>query len=380
MPLKHRQPHTIDHFLLRSGSAARMAACVVAAAAVFAASPAAKDALPPGPTVADKMWHFGAMPQADDNPVTAAKVELGKALFFDPRLSANGSISCASCHNPSLGWSDGLKTGIGINGTVLGRATPTIVNVGYNTQFMWDGRKKSLEDQALGPMRAAEEMRTDLVAAVNMLASIAGYREMFGRAFPGEQVSEATIAKALAVFQRTVVSNDSRFDSWVAGERSALTQQEWRGYQVFNDPERGNCAKCHSGPNMTDNGYHNIGIKHADGKADEGRFKIRAVASMKGAFKTPTLRDIALTGPYFHDGSASTLMEVVEHYNRGGDDKSNLSQDVRPLKLSAAEMDELVAFMKTLTGRPTSVVLPVLPQSPDGLPLVVQKPIQSARK
>lgn len=318
----------------------------------------------PAPGAGDRVWLLGKAPDAADNPVTPAKVELGKALFFDPRLSGNGTVSCASCHNPALGWSDGLKTGVGINGTVLGRATPTIINVAYNTQFMWDGRKKSLEDQALGPMKTPEEMRTDFSAALHLLGSIDGYIAMFNKAFPGEAIGEETMAKAIAAFERTVVSKDSRFDRWLSGDRKAISAQEYRGYQVFIDPERGNCATCHGGPNFTDNGYHNIGLKQIDGKVDEGRFKIKAIASMKGAFKTPTLRDIALTAPYFHDGSATTLMEAVEHYNRGGDDKGNLSKDIRPLNLTSAEKDALVAFMMALNGRPIAVAIPALPQSP----------------
>ena len=318
----------------------------------------------PAPGAGDKVWALGKAPDAADNPMTPAKVELGRALFFDPRLSGNGTVSCASCHNPALGWSDGLKTGVGINGTALGRATPTIINVAYNTQFMWDGRKKSLEDQALGPMKTPEEMRTDFSAAVHLLNSVEGYVAMFSKAFPGEAIGEETIAKAIAAFERTVVSKDSRFDRWLSGDIKALSAQEYRGYQVFKDPDRGNCSKCHSGANFTDNGYHNIGLKPVDGKADEGRFKIKAVASMKGAFKTPTLRDIGLTAPYFHDGSAATLMEVVEHYNRGGDDKSNLSKDIRPLNLTSVEKDDLVAFMMALNGRSIAVSIPALPQSP----------------
>lgn len=317
----------------------------------------------PAATEADKAWLLPPLPIVAGNPITPAKAELGKTLFFDPRLSANGTISCASCHNPSLGWSDGLKTGIGINGTVLNRATPTIANMAYNTQFMWDGRKKSLEEQALGPMRTPEEMKTDLKAMVLMMGSVPGYRELFDKAFPGEPISEDTVAKALATFQRTVVSTDSRFDRWLQGDRQAMTVQEWRGYQVFKDPARGNCAVCHSGANFTDNGFHNIGIAQAEGSPDMGRFKVRALAVLKGAFKTPTLRDVALTAPYFHDGSAPTLMDVVEHYDRGGDDKRNLSKDIRPLHLSPLEKEDLVAFMTALNGQGTHITLPRLPQA-----------------
>ncbi len=347
--------------------------CALVALTAVVARPAAAQPVP-APVAADQAFRLGDLPPVAANPITPAKAALGHALFFDPRLSGNGTVSCASCHNPSLGWSDGLKTGIGINGTVLSRATPTIVNVAYNTQFMWDGRSRSLEDQALGPMKAAEEMKTDFTSMMRMLSSIDGYRDLFEKAFPGEPIGEATVAKALAAFQRTVVSKDSRFDRWLDGDRTALTPQEWRGFQVFKDPAKGNCAVCHSGPNFTDNGYHNIGVAQAHGKEDPGRFAVRALPSMKGAFKTPTLRDVALTAPYFRDGSAASLMEVVEHYNRGGDDKSNLSRDVRPLNLGRQEMEDLVAFMHTLTGRQPIVALPQLPQSPRAPTASVARP------
>ena len=343
---------------------ARFALATVAAVglAAMAVASGAADRLVPPAAPEDRVWLLGEPPAPPDNATTPARVELGKALFFDPRLSGNGTISCASCHNPSLGWSDGLRTGVGISGSVLGRATPTVLNTAYNTQFMWDGRKKSLEDQALGPMKTPEEMKTDFTAALALLNRISGYRAMFHAAYPGEPISEETVAKAIAAFERTVVSKDSRFDRWIAGDRSALTPQEHRGYKLFIDPAKGNCAVCHKPPNFTDNGFHNIGIAHAPGQEDAGRFKIRPVAISKGAFKTPTLRDIELTAPYFHSGSARTLAEVVEHYDRGGDDRSNLSPEVRKLNLSAAEKADLVAFMKSLTGATRTTSLPVLPQ------------------
>jgi cytochrome c peroxidase len=301
------------------------------------------------------------MPMPADNASTPARVELGKALFFDPRLSGSGATSCASCHNPGLGWSDALKTAVGARGAVLARATPTIVNAGYNTQFTWDGRNNSLEDQALGPMRAADEMDTDFPAMLRRLRSLPGYVRMFDAAYPGQEISEPTIAKALAAFERSVVTRDAPFDRWVAGDPQALTASQWRGFQVFNDPARGNCAACHGAPNFTDNGFHNIGLRAA-ATPDLGRFNIRKVASMKGAFKTPSLRDIELTAPYFRDGSAATLREVVEHYARGGDDPSNLSASMKPLQLTEQEKDDLVAFMRSLTGVRTAFVLPELPR------------------
>lgn len=336
---------------------ALLSLCLAAAAAAQAAMPASRAG------ASDKAaWMLGsAQAQPADNIANPARVALGKALFFDPRLSGNGTVSCASCHNPGLGWSDGQKKAIGINGQRLGRNSPTIVNVAFNTQFMWDGRAKSLEDQATGPLESAQEMSTDFQHMKLMLASLEGYRTMFARAYPGEAVTEKTVAKALAAFQRTVVSRDSRFDRWLGGKRDAITPQEYRGYQLFKG--KANCAACHSGPNFTDNGFHNIGVAPGDSE-DPGRYKLRALPSMKGAFKTPTLRDIALTAPYFRDGSAATLRQVVEHYNAGGAQPApaNLSPEVRPLGLSAADIDDLVAFMQALTGRQQPVTLPLLPQ------------------
>jgi cytochrome c peroxidase len=316
----------------------------------------------PAASAADVVWRLPATPPMPaDNASTPEREALGKVLFFDPRLSGTGAVSCASCHNPSLGWSDGLKTGIGSRGSTLTRATPTIVNTAYNTQFMWDGRKKSLEDQALGPMKTKEEMDTDFAALLERMRGMPGYVKLFDAAYPNAGITEETIAKALAAFERTVRSGDSPFDRWLAGDTHALTPEQWRGFRVFADPGKGNCAACHNGPNFTDNGFHNIGLKSA-GAPDLGRFNIRAIASMKGAFKTPSLRDIELTAPYFHDGSAATLREVVDHYVRGGDDRSNLATDMKPLDLSEQEKQDLVAFLRALTGRRTAFVVPELPR------------------
>jgi cytochrome c peroxidase len=335
-------------------------ACLALVAAALLAGPARADKVPP-PSATDRVWRLPAVPVPQGNTSTPARVELGKALFFDPRLSGNGATSCASCHNPSLGWSDGLKTAVGMGGLVLARATPTIVNTAFNTQFMWDGRKKSLEDQALGPMKAPEEMNTDFPAVIERLRTMPGYGVLFARAYPGEAIGEETIAKALAAYERSIVSKDSPFDRWLAGDTRALTPAQYRGFRVFTDPGKANCAACHSGPNFTDNGFHNIGLRSTGPRPDLGRFAVRAVASMKGAFKTPTLRDIELTAPYFRDGSAATLREVVEHYARGGEDRSNISADVKQLALSEQDKSDLVAFLRALTGRRVPVTAPNLP-------------------
>jgi cytochrome c peroxidase len=331
----------------------------VALAAGCAGAPGPGDV--PPPATADQAWKLPtAIPMPADNLSTPARVELGKVLFFDPRLSGSGAMSCASCHEAARGWTDGKRLSALPNGDVLPRHSPTLVNLAYNTQFMWDGRKKSLEDQAMGPHRHLSV--ADYSASASRLAGMQGYQALFASAYPGEPMSQETIAKALAAFQRTLVSNDSAFDRWVAGDTKALTPEQYRGYKVFLDPAKGNCASCHSGSNFTDNGFHNIGIRDAGAKPDVGRFEQRPLAAMKGAFKTPTLRDIELTAPYFHDGSAATLRDVVQHYARGGEDRSNVSPDVRPLKLSEQEQDELVAFLRSLTGARTAFVEPQLPR------------------
>jgi cytochrome c peroxidase len=323
-----------------------------------AAGPGAGDVPPPART--DLAWKLPPLPMPADNLSTPERVALGKALFFDPRLSGSGAMSCASCHEAARGWTDGKKFSPLPNGDLLGRHSPTLVNLAYNTQFMWDGRKKSLEDQAIGPHRHLS--KADYATSAARLRELAGYQAMFAKAYPGDPMNEETISKALAAFQRTLVSSDSAFDRWVAGETTALSPEQYRGYKVFLDPAKGNCASCHNGPNFTDNGFHNIGIKDARAKPDVGRFEQRPLAAMKGAFKTPTLREIELTAPYFHDGSAATLREVVEHYARGGDDRTNVSPEVKPLKLTEQDKGDLVAFMRSLTGKRTAFVEPQLPR------------------
>ena len=307
----------------------------------------------------DRYLRPAEAPAPADNQLTPDRVQLGRALFFDPRLSGSNWISCATCHNPGLGWSDGLPTGWGHGMKKLGRATPTILNTAFNPIQMWDGRKSTLEDQALGPIGADAEMNQPLPELVAKLSKIDGYRSMFKKAYPSEGISEVTIAKAIASFERTVISTESPFDRWRMGDAQAISESAKRGFETFTG--KANCQACHSGFNFTDNGFHNIGVKN-DGAEDVGRFAQRPVASLKGAFKTPTLRDIVLTAPYMRNGAYRTLEEVVEHYDRGGDLKENLSPEIKPLHLSTQEKADLVEFMKSLTGKPMQVALPQLPQ------------------
>jgi cytochrome c peroxidase len=309
-------------------------------------------------------WRLPAVPpHPSDNAPTPARVELGKKLFFDPRLSGDGNMSCASCHSPMFGWSDGLGTAKGFKSQVLGRATPTVINTAYNSVQMWDGRKASLEDQAMGPMQADVEMNSNLDKLFKFLNDNPGYRQHFQDAYPGHAIDATTVSKAIASFERTVVSTDTPFDQWVAGKATAMSPDQIKGFALFIDPAKGNCAACHSGPNFTDNSFHNLGLaSSAKDQADVGRFAQKPVKSMKGAFKTPTVREAANTAPYFHDGSASTLFEVMEHYRKGGDVKTNLSAEMKPLQISDTEVRQIVAFMEALSSPPKPFQMPALPR------------------
>lgn len=296
------------------------------------------------------------VPAPADNPMTQESVELGKKLFFDPRLSGSNWISCGTCHNPALGWSDGLPKAIGHGQKVLGRATPTIVNTAYNPHQFWDGRANTLEEQALGPIAAAGEMNQNLDELVTELKGIEGYQSLFNVAYPKDGISKTSIAKAIANFERTVVSTESRFDRWIKGDKNALTKAEQHGFEVFEG--KGRCASCHTGFNFTDNQFHNIGIK---GDKDPGRFAVTKDKGLTGAVKTPTLRDVALTSPYMHNGNYNTLEAVVDHYVRGGDADKNLSPLMAKLDLKQDEKSDLVAFLKALTGEAPKVEIPRLP-------------------
>lgn len=302
------------------------------------------------------------VPTPEGNALTPERVELGKMLFFDPRLSGDKNMSCATCHSPVFGWSDGLPTALGNKSMVLGRASPVITNTAYNSIQMWDGRKSTLEDQALGPMMANEEMNMNLTELIAFLSSNSEYSSLFAKAYPNEPVGEVTLAKALASFERTVVSRNSPFDQWVQGDAKALTPEQVRGFKVFMDPKKGNCEVCHSSPNFTDDGFHNLGLASwGDENPDVGRYSQRPLNMMKGAFKTPTIRDITLSGPYFHDGSASTLKKVVEHYVAGGIVKTNISPNFIAADLTESEVQDMVAFMQALTTEQEPFVLPILP-------------------
>lgn len=294
------------------------------------------------------------VPHPENNVPTPARIRLGERLFFDPALSGGDDMSCATCHNPALGWADDQPTAIGHNGKTLGRATPTIVNAAYNTIQMWDGREPSLESQALGPMLNQDEMHADLEAELARLRNDSEYVAMFEAAYPGEGIRKDTLARAIASYERTVIVRNTPFDRWAEGDDTALSAAEIRGFEVFTG--KGRCDVCHSAPNFTDNGFHNVGLASGnDPDADPGRFQQKPIGMLKGAFKTPTLRDVERTAPYFHDGSVPTLEAVVAHYVDGGAPGQRVSPNMEPVDLSKQEQADLVAFMRALTSPPPAM-------------------------
>lgn len=296
-----------------------------------------------------------SIPFPPDNPYTIEKAALGKMLFFDARLSRDNNISCASCHNPSFGWQVPFAKAIGAGGKPLARKSPTTINHAWGGLLFWDGRAASLEDQARGPIQAPVEMDLPLPKAVQRLNAIEGYRTAFAKAFPGEGITEQTLLKAIATFERTTVSGDTPFDRWVRGDDKALSAGAQRGFALFNGKAR--CSACHGGWNFTDNRFHDIGLA----TTDEGRSKITGRAEDKHGFRTPGLREITARAPYMHNGSLPTLEAVVAHYASGGIDRPTRSRLMAPLNLTGDEMQDLVEFMRALSSPGVTVALPNLP-------------------
>jgi cytochrome c peroxidase len=309
-----------------------------------------------------KKWLLPEKPPApDDNQPSLERIALGKKLFFDPRLSRDGNQSCGTCHNPSFGWAEPIAKSLGFQNKMMARNSQSLVNSAYNLALLWDGRKDTLDEQAIGPVGAPDIMNADFEKLLPFLKENSVYKKAFEQAYPGQPITKPLISKALASFERTIIVKNTPFDRWIGGDSQALTPQEIRGFRVFIDPDKGSCASCHAAPNFTDNGFHNIGLSSfGDKEADIGRFKHKKVKVLKGAFKTPSLRNVSRTAPYFHDGSAPDLMHVIEHYVKGGVVKENISKQMKPLNLSDAEQKDLVAFLKALTAPYQPVELPNL--------------------
>lgn len=297
------------------------------------------------------------IPAPRDNPTTPARVALGRQLFFDPRLSGENTMSCATCHLPEKAFGDGLPRAKGANEKELSRNTPSLLNVGLYATYFWDGRAKSLEEQALGPIQSPDEMNQDLDELVRELSRIPGYRQQFQQVF-GTEVSGQSIAKALAAFQRTLLTGPSPFDRYLAGDEQALSRSALRGLALFQG-EAG-CVRCHQGPLLSDGKFYRLGVSFSD----EGLAVVTGKQDDKGRFRTPSLRNIAQTGPYMHNGSLKTLDEVVTFYYRGIPltAPDGLELDLQPLSgQSFAEIADVVAFLKSLTGDPPKITPPELP-------------------
>lgn len=296
------------------------------------------------------------VPFPADAPYDPRIATLGKMLYFDPRLSGAPNLSCASCHNPSFGWEAPAARAIGAANTPLDRHTPSILNVAWNGPFFWDGRAATLEEQALGPITNPQEMNATMEQVIQRLGEVPQYAEAFQKLFPKEGISEATILRALATFERTVVAGWSPFDRWIEGDKTAISSEAQKGFELFVG--KAQCAECHAGWNFTDLEFHDIGLPGTD----PGRLAIDGANPMNGqAFKTPGLRNIALRAPYMHDGSLHDLTAVLNHYAKGIIKRPSLSKDVKDITLTAEETKLIVAFLQTLTEEETAVSAPVLP-------------------
>jgi cytochrome c peroxidase len=288
-------------------------------------------------------------------PPTPERVRLGRWLFYDTRLSADGSVSCATCHRPEHAFSEPTPVSSGVGGQKGTRKSPTFINqaVTVYPHFFWDGRAGSLEEQVLGPIENALEMGNTHTAMIDTLSRIAGYEPYFEAAFGSGGITAERVARAIADYERTRMSGDSPWDRWRRNrDESAVSDQVKRGHELFFD--KAGCNQCHLGSNFTDSTFHNLGVGWdpvAKTFADEGRFLVTTRETDRGAFKTPTLREVSKRAPYMHDGSMATLREVVELYNRGGEKNPYLDPKMQPLNLTEAEIDAIVAFMQALDGR-----------------------------
>ena len=297
------------------------------------------------------------VPVPRDNPITSQTVALGRSLFYDKRLSVNDSMSCASCHNPALNFTDRQPHSLGVGGKTGIRNAPTLLNAAYNRLQFWDGRAPNLEEQVGGPMANPVEMNQPHEVAVNKLNADLALKKQFELAFGPGPITLGKIEQAIASFERTLIIGDSPFDRYqYGGDKKALSPAAIRGLAVFQDSKRGNCAACHIiGPKFatfTDGMFHNLGVGVDDSGqiTDLGRYSETKRQSDKGAFATPSLRNIANTPPYMHDGSLKTLKEVVDFYAGNGNSNPHLDPRISTIKLTGKDRQDLVEFLKSLSS------------------------------
>jgi cytochrome c peroxidase len=344
-------------FALRSGVSWLARSVWVAAVAAslllaFHTSAAAQDREPPLPLgLPRRTW-----PAA--NPYSLEKARLGWRLFFEGRLSRDGTVSCATCHDPARAFTDGQAVSRGIGGRTGTRSAPTILNRVYGREQFWDGRAATLEEQIEGPIRNPAEMASSPEECVRALERVGAYRELFLAAFGNPEITFPRIAQAIATFERTLVSGNSPYDRFRAGDPSAMSPAAVRGEKVFR---RAGCDRCHFGSNFTDGSFANVGVGALAARPDTGRYAVLGRSMDWGTFKVPTLREVARTAPYMHDGSLATLEDVVAHYDHGGTPNVNLDRRIRPLGLTRDEKAALVEFLRALSGEGWQHVAPPEP-------------------
>lgn len=299
------------------------------------------------------------VPIPPDNPPTADTVALGRRLYYDPQLSADGTISCASCHAPQFAFSDQRPFSVGVGGKTGTRHAPTVLNSAYSELQFWDGRAPSLEEQAKGPIANPVEMAHTLDGAVTRLQADPKYRELFQKAWGTDQITIDMVAKSIASFERTVIAGNSPFDRFYFGhDNKALSPAAQRGFKLFTDPKKANCAVCHTiGKThalFTDNKFHNLGVG-ADTRGnlnDSGRYAVTKQDADMGCFKTPTLRNLANRAPFMHDGSFPTVKDALAHYIGGGNMNDHLDKEIHALDfLTFDERDDLLQFLDSLNGK-----------------------------
>ncbi|WP_116364285.1 cytochrome-c peroxidase [Parahaliea mediterranea] len=285
------------------------------------------------------------VPHPDNNPYSPAKFALGQRLFFDPRLSRDNDISCASCHAPATGWEDGRQRAVGSDAQIHERHSPALENLAWASALLWDGRTPTLESQVWFPLTAHDEMAQDVRELQEELQADAAYVAAFDAAYPGKGISLITVSAAIATFQREIVSPPAPFDHWVAGDETAISDEAKQGFALFTG--KAGCNACHSGWRLTDDGFHDTGLPASD---DSGRYRFSRDDGDRNAFKTPGLRNLARRAPYMHDGSLATLDDVLAHFNGGFTPRPSLSPKMRHPALADGELNALRAFLDTLNS------------------------------
>ncbi|MEN9549326.1 MAG: hypothetical protein RIR12_1917 [Bacteroidota bacterium] len=319
----------------------------------------------PAPAVDDGVeWkELGVLPAGPlSNPNDSLKkiIELGKALFFDTRLSGSGKISCATCHVPELNWTDGKEKSIGHEGAITKRNAPTIQNSWYYNRLFWDGRSSNLQDQAFAPINSEIEMHSEMHEVMRKLSKSKGYKKMFKEAFGSYEIDPFVMTEAIATFEKTITSNETKFDKFLKGNKNALTSSELRGLHIFRTKAR--CMNCHYGPLFTDNLFHHNGFPQADNSPlDKGYYLVSHQQADIGKFKTPSLRDVIRTSPWMHHGAIIKMDSIIAHYQKGAARLPGADTLIQPFSLTPKENQDLIQFLKAITAPPVSFQKPVLP-------------------